>query len=416
MTCSKCQAELTEGSVPSETGVDLCPVCYQERVIYPYGSPAAVEKLVDEVKKELGFVLVIFAICSMAVYALGHWQSLHPYAPQRPQNAPAGQIRRIHDDIFVNNAPPPDASPLFVPAGTDGVNIALNFRIEDLKDVSRIHKTLALALGARGCDESPSGLMYTDTRPSLYNCLLSDLLDLHVEPYSLRLVSFEHSAAKVLSILRKELPIAPPKGRAVVRFFDSENPMPQALVTFHRNLPDVTGACFAHRFIAIFRGGADLEDVVSHELVHAYVGSALGANDSFEDWFNEGFALNIARTPVTSVLSGTPETGEFTATLTAQYREYKHVFDRLEKHLGRVQYLSTIARCIQSRSLKPLYEATGSHDYSSLKDFGNSWAPADLSPYAVILAFSALAGIVRLVGRRYARSRRSAPTRISPSE
>ena len=108
MTCSKCQAELPAGSIASEMGVDLCPLCYREQLTYLIRSPAAVEKLVAEVKKELGLVFAIFGICSMSVYIAGHWQSLHRDGPQRPQSAPAGQIQYIHNDLFVNNVQIPE--------------------------------------------------------------------------------------------------------------------------------------------------------------------------------------------------------------------------------------------------------------------------------------------------------------------
>ena len=251
-----------------------------------------------------------------------------------------------------------------------------------MRDVGRIHKTLILSSADQGCNKNPSGLLYTDTRPVAYDCLLSDLLDLSIVPYSLRLVSwkaFDNQGPRHTA--KGASHIATQRARGGSSFSNLENPMPPALDSFHRNAPDITGVCFARRFIAVFRGGSDLEDVVSHELVHAYVSSALGPGNGFEDWFNEGFALNIARTPVTSVLSGTAETGEYTTTLTAQYREYKHVFDRLEERLGRSRYLSTIACCIQSRSVAPRGRGNGScriTEFGSLCELVVAGRPAAL--------------------------------------
>src|SRR5206468_1536113 len=106
---------------------------------------------------------------------------------------------------------------------------------------------------------------------------------------------------RVLQVLRGELAIPPPAGHAVIRIFEPGDPMPEPLPGFHQASPEIAGASFGGPYIAIFNADQGLDNVVAHELVHAYLSTVMGrAGERLPAWFHEGVALSLARTPLTA--------------------------------------------------------------------------------------------------------------------
>lgn len=413
-TCPRCGADLPvymRGACPrcgtispaiSEAG--LRPVNWDLQL--PHVSPAA------SFLKNLVALIAIFAVAGalIALYfeaaewqqrLVDWWQTTHPHMA-------SAEMKSSGSDLIVANAhPSAGIQPLHLPSGNAATTRFLSQGIHGLDDMQRVHLTLR-SNNASNCGPDTT-FHLTDTFAVPAVCLVEALTDTDSYPYRLRLVDFAKSNNRVFRVLRNDFHIPPPQGFAVVRIFDGENPLPPSLYTFHISSPETVGACFAGRFVAIFEQNADVEDVVSHELVHAYLVSAIGiARDSFPEWFHEGLALNIARNPYqTAEMTGD---GLRIKMLTAQYQEYKHLFDRIERHLGRARYMSVIASCIATRSLDPLYTAARASDYTSLVDFANSWSAADARRYA-LLAICLACMILPFVRRRKRRvySPRPAP-------
>jgi hypothetical protein len=138
--------------------------------------------------------------------------------------------------------------------------------------------------------------------------------------------------------------------------------------------------------------------------VHAYLATVMGRDSArLPSWFQEGVALSLARTPMAAAQNAD---GDLRYTvLTAQYMEYKQVFDRLETRLGRARYLGVLRECVARRNEGPLLAATGSRDYAELRRFANQWLFADVRPYLWMLAAGVAIALANLVRRRRAASR-----------
>jgi hypothetical protein len=249
---------------------------------------------------------------------------------------------------------------------------------------------------------------FSDAIHRTSGCLIAAVVNTRDMPYSLWLLDFAKSQTRVLQVLRGELAIPPPAGHAVIRIFEPGDPLPQPLLDFHEASPEIAGASFGGPYIAIFSSDQGLESVVAHELVHAYFSTVMGrAGERLPAWFHEGLALSLARTPLTATAAAG---GDFRFTsLTAQYQEYKHVFDRMETRLGRRRYLSLIRDCIAQRSERPVLAATASKDYADLVRFANQWVFADARPYLLMIAGGVAIAFGNFVRRRWNR-RRANPT------
>src|SRR5262249_6713978 len=157
------------------------------------------------------------------------------------------------------------------------------------------------------------------------------------------------SGDRVLRDLREVVRVPPPAGYAMVRVFEAGDPVPAPLQEFHERSPEILGAAFGGPYAVIFASDSDVDSVLAHELVHTYLGSAMGRTGvSMPPWWQEGVALNLARTP-SATMAARGSDLRFSS-LTAQYQEYKLVFDRLEERLGRERYLDAIRECVAKRS------------------------------------------------------------------
>jgi hypothetical protein len=284
-------------------------------------------------------------------------------------------------------------------SGRSGLDALLAHPIREPRDISRVFDAAA---GPKGsvCPRVEL-LPFSDTLHRTTGCLIAAVADSRQMPYSLWLLDFARSGNRVLRVLREELRVPPPGGYAVVRVFEADDPVPAPLLEFHQRSPEIVGAAFGGPYIAIFYSDADIDSVLAHELVHAYLGTAMGRGGAnLLPWFQEGVALNLARTPL-ATRSDRGNDLRFTS-LTAQYQEYKSVFDRLEERLGRKRYLAVIRDCVKQRSERPLLAAAGSKDYAELRTFAGTWVFADLVPCLLML----LAGIAAATANFFRRRRK----------
>ncbi|HEX3046883.1 MAG TPA: hypothetical protein VHY08_19165, partial [Bacillota bacterium] len=113
----------------------------------------------------------------------------------------------------------------------------------------------------------------------------------------LSIVNYAHSNNKALQALREEVKILPPKGGAIVRVYKNKLVMPPPIRDLFQG--NIQGFTHWRRFIAVNKvrkSPEELENIISHELVHAYIFSALGADDTLPKWFTEGVALYLSNT------------------------------------------------------------------------------------------------------------------------
>jgi hypothetical protein len=184
---------------------------------------------------------------------------------------------------------------------------------------------------------------------------------------SLSIVNFAASNDPAVKALRDDAAIRSPDGSAVIRRFSST---PLELVKFVGD-GDHTTAVAVGRYIASFREGYDLPEVLRHELVHAYISTASGDDVVYERWFSEGVALWLARNPVQSLISGNVDRAQL-AILSADYIEFRRVFDWLAFKYGRKRLLKAIGDSVHQHSESPLLRLAGARDYGELKSFAHN--------------------------------------------
>jgi hypothetical protein len=408
--CAKCEGASVAADAPGEETPDPKEQPGAPFLLTRASDPLDLPQLAAAARRDvILFVGILLAAVGLQ-WALEHPDSLHwvRFTRLAGQIRP-GQVRRSGSDLLAENFQPPrPLPPLYVSPGEDALAAVLRSPVGSLEDVARAHLTLAgeLSGGGQASCSPDARFRLADSFAAPEACIIAEITDLNGS-YRLRLVSFGKSDTRVFRVLREEFHLPPPAGDAVVRIFDDTNDLPPALGSFARGSPETAGACFGTRFIAVLRADEDLEDLVSHELVHAYVMSLLGSDaDVFPNWFHEGLALNISRNPVTAIAGETPSAGLRISMLTAQYRQYKHVFDRIEKRLGRARYVAAVSECLRDRRLGPLYAATGAADYAGLVGFADTWSSADTRTYAEVIGAATGVGLAAVFWRRRARSRR----------
>jgi predicted secreted Zn-dependent protease len=305
--------------------------------------------------------------------------------------------RRDGPDYYLRSAILQTTAPL-QPLGLDAL---LAYPIREPGDVARVFEAAA---GPKDsiCPRVEL-LPFSDALHRTTGCLIASVVDTRQTPYSIWLIDFAQSTNRVLRTLRNELGVPPPVGHAVIRVFEPGDPQPAPLQEFHQRSPEIAGAAFGGPYVAIFDSTSDIDSVLGHELVHAYMNTAMGRRaGDLPAWFHEGIALSLARTP----LATTTERGSDLrlTSLTAQYQEYKHVFDRAESRLGRKRYLALLRQCIATYSPRPLLTATQSKDYADLRRFAGAWVLSDLVPYLLMLLAGLLVAVLNLVRRRRAQA------------
>jgi hypothetical protein len=193
----------------------------------------------------------------------------------------------------------------------------------------------------------------------------------------LSIESFSRSNNKALRALRDEVKISPPKGGAIVRIYANKTVMPHPIEVLFQG--DIQGFTHFSRFIAV--NGAQkspdqLENIIAHELVHAYIFSALGRNDTLPKWFNEGVAQYLSGTKDQYVSSG-GIFGDFFSRASDEYEEYRQVFKYLEHSIGRRGVARFIRLTVEQQSvMNPLPQVAGVTDYVDLRNKAREWQTA----------------------------------------
>ena len=347
--------------------------------------PCCVRILWWKARRDFVVAVLVLATLTYLYYRqpawLGRIRLHHPEAIRITQQR--GPDYYLVNSGLESQGKPPVASFL---ASPDGLSALLAYPIATPADVVRVSDSLADPRSA-ACPP-PARMAFSDTFYPQSSCLIFGVVDVSGGKYEMRLLDFAKSGIRVLRVLREELRLPPPAGHAVVRLFEPDDPMPRPLHEFHTNSPEAAGASFGGPYIAVFQTDGALDEIIAHELVHAYLGTVMGtAAAGLPDWFHEGIALSLSRTPPQAVAGGANDLR--LTTLTAQYREYKHVFDRVEARFGRERYLAVLRDCISRRSVGPLMAATDCRDYAGLVKFANGWAPRDGLPYLLVLAMGA---------------------------
>ena len=189
------------------------------------------------------------------------------------------------------------------------------------------------------------------------------------------LVIFSHSKDKAIKRLRNEIRLSPPKGGAIIHVYPSKEAMPFPIRSlFQNSAQGITQWC---RFIAINaenKSPDELADIVSHELVHAYLASYLGVNNNrLPQWFNEGLALYLSSSKDQYIVPWGLN-WQLTSRVTNDYAEYHLVFRFLDSKLGRRGVAALIHQVILQRAIEaPLQIALGLDSYDSLRDQALQW-------------------------------------------
>jgi hypothetical protein len=381
-----------------------CPYCGQLGPCCPPEVRVAAlsRQAASELRIFLGTVAAVVGLCWAIVYlieAIPRWRG-RPAGPYLQRST-----RRDGPDYYLRNvvlSPSRMRRPLTLPRTNNPLDAILSYPVQAPDDVARVYDT-AVGRDRPACP-SVGFPAFSDALHRTSGCLIAAVANTRDMPYSLWLLDFAKSRTRVLQVLREELAIPPPAGHAVIRIFEPGDPLPEPLAEFHQASPEIAGASFGGPYIAVFNADQGLDSVVAHELVHAYLSTVMGrAGERLPPWFHEGVALSLARTPLTATVDAGGDL-RF-STLTAQYQEYKHVFDRIERRLGRPRYLALIRDCIAQRSERPVLTATASKDYADLMRFANAWVFADARPFLLMMGAGVTVALGNFVRRRWKRRR-----------
>lgn len=152
---------------------------------------------------------------------------------------------------------------------------------------------------------------------------------------SVEIVSFTRSNNKAIRRLREQIGLPPPQGGAIVRVYNTREDMPPGIREMFRG--DAAGITFMARYVAMWTGNRtdqEREDILSHELTHAYVSTLVGGDhDRLPKWFHEGTALYLSGGQVQYI--SFPEYGRTVVSYSpADYNEWRRVFRYLEDQRG----------------------------------------------------------------------------------
>lgn len=235
-------------------------------------------------------------------------------------------------------------------------------------------------------------------------------LDTPLEETSLETVELADVDDPAVRILREQIGIAPPPGYIFLRTYLSRQVMHPMLQSAFSD-PNIAGVTILNRYVAILAESPDswvdkalqnqaLPTTRSHELVHAYIGSALATSEngnvnSLPKWFEEGLATYLTKgskphTVMTPNLS-------VTSTASTEYQQYEQVFKYMQHRLGKAALYQSIGRVITGGDISSLY--------SDLSIPNEDWLLANTREWqqekAVRSTWISLAGIALLSGVLY---------------
>jgi hypothetical protein len=197
------------------------------------------------------------------------------------------------------------------------------------------------------------------------------------------LVDLAESDDPAVVKIRDEGGLPPPPGYVFMRLYDSRDSMPPRLQTIFADRV-IAGVTIFSRYIAVpTEAGGSIQDqilqqrtlprTVSHELVHAYVHASLRPRElgTIPEWFNEGVAIYFSGSGEDHVLV-TPNVVA-ARTSTAEYQEYKEIFDYLEYRLGRERFLGLITEAVIEVEPSIVYQPLGINDEAELRVLTREW-------------------------------------------
>ncbi len=222
-------------------------------------------------------------------------------------------------------------------------------------------------------------------------------------PGRLELVDLATSDDPAVVRLREEAEIPAPPGYVFIRYYPSRESMPD-LVRYPFDDPNVAGVTYLSRYIAILEeekpswAEQALQDQVipktfSHELVHAYLNSALGPvrHDDLPRWYHEGLAVYFSGSGEEHSIV-TPNFS-LTQTTTEEYKSFELIFKYLADRLGEEELYTTLRQTIATHDITPLYQAAGLSDERWLIATAENWQAQRLrSRYLLLLVISITLG------------------------
>lgn len=200
---------------------------------------------------------------------------------------------------------------------------------------------------------------------------------------TLNLVSLAESTDPAVVEIRDETGIEAPEGYIFVRTYSSREAMPE-IVRQAFESKDVAGVTILSRYIAVLAERKEtwaqralqiqtLPEIISHELIHAYVNSALGqSNFDLPAWYSEGLAIYFSG----SETMHTIVTPNFTisSTSTEDYQLYHLTFRFMEASHGRERLLELISLSIQEADPSILYQDLDINDEQLLVSRARTWS------------------------------------------
>jgi hypothetical protein len=348
-----------------------------------------------------------------------------PIMPENPRSATSSSARLLAVSIglcaqLLGQTAPAKTSLSPSVKGESQLERILNYPFATEADMSGIHDMFSVMLAEfEAGNEAELRAADSDSRLRAIEQYLVEVAAVtavrKAEGEKWSIVSFAKSNDKALKRLREEIHLRPPKGGAILRVYAGKRWMPPPIRSlFHGGTEGVTTWC---RFIAVNaeeKSSQELEDIVSHELTHAFIASSLGLkNDKLPRWFHEGLALYISNAK-DQYVSQSELGGPRIATSPADYAEFRLVFQYLDDTLGRKRVADFIQDVVEQQSVdEPLLTAIGTSSYASLRERTSRWR----SKKNMTNGLRAFAGIVVVVvclrlwlRRRGARRRQESQT------
>lgn len=291
----------------------------------------------------------------------------------------------------------------------EAVNAPLCTRAEFLSAVRQAERELE-SLGSGGESAGDSAGASAKSERTVGQALQDSRSFITTPAESEFFVPFSTRDYRSLTRLRDTVGLPPPHGCAYVKLVASPDSLPLALRGAFDD-PRVLGVTFLCRFVAIpldrnlslARRRSSLPDrdpVVNHELVHAYVNSALGAGcDALPKWFSEGTALYFSGEKHASV-EVTAE-GTIGRWLGLEYNEYLLVTEYVARRLGRKGFGQLVRAVLQGRPFaQAMREELGTAEYGRLRRDAVRWRNSQDTLRCLVLLASVAAAWVLLRRRR----------------
>ena len=254
-----------------------------------------------------------------------------------------------------------------------------------------------------------------------------------VEPGQLQLVDLGTHNDPALQLLRERVRLPAPRGYVFVRTFSSRHAMPSdILVAFQRE--NTRGVTILGRYIAMLAPQPTHSSeeslyqrmhrrVLSHELVHAFIGSSVEWQRSRSDpaqrvalrnrlpvWFHEGCATYLSDSPGGACVTELVETPAGYRHLTlksrapADYQAYKLAFDYAASRLGRRGLFDILRQTIEAGDSHIMLTRLQAVSFEQLLERARDWKSRRLT-LLYSLAIALLAGVALYVWRLLPSSR-----------